>query len=293
MTSFRDPLPVRIASADSRRLRWTLPRAGRIGIVWVVAAAFVLCAVLMPPLVQPLAYHAFADARSLLGIPNLWNVATNLPFLLVGAAGLRFVSFTRMHPGFHEPRERTAYAVLFAGVALTCVGSAYYHLAPDNARLVWDRLPMTVGFMALVAATLSERVSVNAGVRLLAPLVALGVASVVWWSVSASMGAENLRPYVFIQFGSIALVLLIAALFPSRYTRAGDMVLVVALYAAAKIGEFLDQALYAAGSIFSGHSGKHLLAAAAVYQILRMLKARTGRDDVAVPGVPGPTPLTR
>ena len=121
----------------------------------------------------------------------------------------------------------------------------------------------------------AERVNMKAGLRLLAPLVALGVASVVWWRVSAAWGAENLHPYLAVQAGSSAMVLLIALLFPSRYTRGNDIYLVVALYAAAKVAEYLDQALFSIGSMLSGHSLKHLLAAGAVYQVLRMLKARS------------------
>ena len=263
---------------DTRELNWTLSRPVRIGIVAAAAVTLLSCAILLPPFAQRLAYHAFADTREILGIPNFWNVATNLPFLFVGIAGLNFV--LRAHApqqAFQDSRERWPYAVLFLGVALTSAGSAYYHLAPDNQRLVWDRLPMTIGFMAIVAATLAERVNIDAGVRLLGALVALGVASVIWWSVSAGRGAENLRPYIVVQFGSIAIVLLIAALFPSRYTHAADLLLVIVLYAAAKAAEHFDQALFALGSIFSGHSLKHVLAAAAVYQILRILKARSVR----------------
>lgn len=252
-----------------------LSRAGRIGVLATVVAGFALSAFLLPPLPQPIAYHEFADARRILGIPYFWDVVTNLPFLFVGAAGLAFLRDPRAQAAFQDSGERWPYAVLFVGVVLTCAGSAYYHLAPDNARLAWDRLPMTVGFMSIVAAMVAERVHVTAGVRLLAPLVALGVASVVWWRVSAAWGVENLHPYVAVQFGSIAMVLLIALMFPSRYTRGNEIYVVVALYAAAKVAEFLDQAIFSVGSMLSGHSLKHLIAAGAMYQVLRMLKARS------------------
>ena len=44
---------------------------------------------LLPPIAQDPTYHQFADQRTLLGIPNFWNVVSNLPFVLVGAMGLR------------------------------------------------------------------------------------------------------------------------------------------------------------------------------------------------------------
>jgi hypothetical protein len=120
---------------------------------------------------------------------------------------------------FASPREILPYWVFFAGVALTSAGSAWYHLAPDDARLVWDRLPMTIAFMSLVAAVVSERIDVRIGNLLLWPLVLLGLASVVYWRWSALAGFENLRPYLAVQFGSIAVVLAVSLLYRSRYTR--------------------------------------------------------------------------
>jgi hypothetical protein len=91
--------------------------------------------------------------------------------------------------------ERWPYAALFAGTALTAIGSAYYHLAPGNWPLVWDRLPMTVGFMGLLTAVLAERVGHRIARRLFVPLVVFGAASVAYWYRSEGRGAGDLRPY--------------------------------------------------------------------------------------------------
>lgn len=247
----------------------------RLGILLAVAAAFAAAALMLPPCAQPTEYHHFADTRPILGIRNFVNVATNLPFLLIGSAGLAFVlRAPRAHTAFAHRAEQWPYAVFFLAAVLTGIASAYYHLAPDNLRLFWDRLAMTVGFMSLLAAMITERVSLTAGVRLLIPLVVLGMASAGYWRVSATIGAENLIPYLAVQYGSIAIVLLIAALFRSRYARANDIYIVLALYAIAKLAESLDAWLFSIGWMLSGHSLKHLLAACAVYQVLRMLKAR-------------------
>jgi len=48
-----------------------------------------LGAVLVSPIPQDQAYHNFADQRNILGVPNFWNVATNIPFVLVGIMGIR------------------------------------------------------------------------------------------------------------------------------------------------------------------------------------------------------------
>src|SRR5262249_29426249 len=142
-----------------------LPRPG------VVTLGAIFCLPLLP---QDLSYHAFADDRTMLGVPNFLNVASNLPFLVVGVLGLRLLlrlDAVRPDGPVLERAERWPLLVLFVGVLLTAFGSAYYHLAPDNERLVWDRLPMTVAFMGFFASMIGERISVRAGSWLLWPLV--------------------------------------------------------------------------------------------------------------------------
>ena len=132
-----------------------------------------------PRLAQPQWYHDFADQRRLMHIPHALNVLSNLPFLLVGVLGVVFVASpgTRRPSGpFVQPGERLRYGVVFAAIALTGLGSAYYHADPGNARLVWDRLPLAVAFMAFFAVTLAERVDPRV-VALFLPLVLLGGAS--------------------------------------------------------------------------------------------------------------------
>jgi hypothetical protein len=255
-----------------------LSRNARVAIVWASAAAIALAAALAPPVVQPEAYHAFVDQRTLWGIPNFLNVVSNLGFLIVGVAGLDFVLRGRSPHGdraFQDPAERWAWGAVFAATALTCWGSWYYHLEPDSPRLAWDRLPMAIAFMGIVAAVVSERVSPKAGQWLLAPLCMLGAASVWYWRWSAANGFENLTPYGAVQFGSLLLILLMLVLFPSRYTRSRDFFGAVILYALAKLAEHFDGAIFTAtGEIVSGHTLKHLLAAAAIFWLLRMLWLR-------------------
>ena len=43
------------------------------------------------PIPQDPAYHLFVDTREIFGVSNFWNVASNLPFLLVGIAGIGIV----------------------------------------------------------------------------------------------------------------------------------------------------------------------------------------------------------
>jgi hypothetical protein len=253
--------------------------------IWLAALlllALLVALTFLPPLAQPQLFRGFVDDRTFLGVPNFLNVVSNLPFLLIGACGLVFLARQRDHGGaFAHPREKLPYAVFFLGVALTSAGSTYYHLAPDDARLVWDRLPMAFGFMSLLSALIVERISVSAGLRLVIPLLAIGAGSVAYWRWTMLHASENLLPYAVVQYGSIAAIVAIAILFRSRYTRGSDIYTVVALYAAAKAAEVLDSGIYALGGIVSGHTLKHLLAALAIYWLYRMLRLRrAGSGDI-------------
>ncbi len=232
-----------------------------------IAAVILLAAVFVRPIQQPLSYHAFHDGRSLLGLPNFLNVVSNLPFLVIGLMGLAWL---RTQPTALAIELRTPYTVVFAGLAATAFGSAYYHWAPDNHTLVWDRLPIAVSFMALFAAVLAERVTIRAATRLLWPLVAFGALSVVYWQQ-----VDDLRPYLIAQFLPVLLMPLVLWLYPARYSRGQDLLISIGFYAAAKALEFLDGPIYATlGHGLSGHTLKHLAAAGGAWWIYRMLVLR-------------------
>jgi hypothetical protein len=166
--------------------------------------------------------------------------------------------------------------VFFAGVLLTGFGSSYYHLAPDNDRLVWDRLPMTVAFMGLFASMIGERVGVRAGAWLLWPLVWLGVASVFNWHTGEQRDAGDLRLYGFVQFYPLVAIPLLMYLFPARYTRSGDVLVALGWYLLAKVLEVgvIDHGIYGAGQFVSGHTLKHLAAALGTFWLFRMVRYR-------------------
>jgi len=237
-----------------------------------VAVVIAIVAVLLPPIPQPLAYHDFADHRAWLSIPNFGDVVSNIPFAVVGLCGLIFLAKPRPDT-FSDPRERWLYLVMFGGLILTAFGSAYYHLAPGDERLVWDRIPIMIVFMALVAAVIAERVSVGVGLSLFPVLQAVGVESVLVWRAGELQGHGDLRFYAAVQVYSI-LVLLLLLLVPAKYTRGSDFAVVVGFYVLAKILEEADRQVFALGHIVSGHTLKHLAAAAACYWILRMLHKR-------------------
>ena len=267
--------PPDIAATKGERLLISR-RAGK-RLLLILTAVVAAAALLLPPIPQPQSYHMFADRRSFLGIPNFGDVVSNLPFAVVGVWGLVFLLRSgsgRNSEHFIDSRERWPYLIAFAGVLLTAFGSSYYHLQPGNARLVWDRLPMTIVFMSLVAATIAERVSLRAGLWLLPVLLLMGLGSVLQWHLSELRGAGDLRFYSAVQAYAV-LFLLIALLLPPRYTRGSDLAIVAGFYVLAKVLELLDKSIFElTGHIISGHTLKHLAAATAAWWILRMLTRR-------------------
>lgn len=222
-----------------------------------------------PPWPQDVSYHDFADQRLILGVPHFANVVSNLPFLFVGVCGIATV--LRSQTAFRWQSERWPYLCFFIGVTLTTFGSTYYHLAPDNARLFWDRLPMTVAFMGLFDAIITERLGRKIGQILLVPLIVLGIGSSLYWAWT-----NDLRPYFLVQFYPMLAMPMMLLLFPPTYTGTVWLFAALGCYLLAKYCEHpLDAPIYhLLGHTVSGHTLKHLLAAAAVYCVLHMLRVR-------------------
>jgi hypothetical protein len=234
------------------------------------AVAIVLGFALTSPVPQDPAYHLFADGRSLFGIANSLNVLSNLPFLLVGSWGLVYVLRNKPCAG----ELAAAYAVFFLGIFLTGFGSGYYHLAPANGTLVWDRLPMTIGFAGLFSVVIGEFVSTRRGRQLLLPLLAVGAGSVVYWASTEARGAGDLRPYAVVQFLPMLLTVVILAAYGKDKPATRYFWVVILFYVLAKVAEFYDVAIFSALGAISGHSLKHLLASLSPVAILFALAAR-------------------
>jgi len=240
----------------------------------IAAAGAVFC---VPRFTDPPWYYDFADRRRILGIPNFMDVVSNAPWALVGILGLLFLGRKRksgQDSTFTEDWERGAFAVLFAAVGLVAIGSAWFHLAPTPATLVWDRLPMAVIFMSVFALTIAERIDMRAGRALFLPLLALGVSSVLYWRHTEAIGKGDVRFYFLIQFFPMLAVPILLLLFPARYTRTADLAVCLAWYALAKVFELGDAGVFATTRIVSGHTLKHLAGALATVWLLRMVKFR-------------------
>jgi hypothetical protein len=238
----------------------------------VVVIAACIAMAMQPPIPQPQSYHGFSDTRTLLGIPNFWNVVSNLPFLLVGALGL--IEVLRGHYQGGLPSLRVAYGAFFVGIALVCVGSGYYHWSPSNATLAWDRLPMAISFMIFVGIAVSEHINERLGRLIIPPLVVLGIFSVWYWHYTEMLGRGDLRLYGLVQFLSLFVLAMIFLLIPSRLTGIGYLWGMFGGYAAAKVLEEFDASVFGWGEVMSGHALKHMAAAAGMYCFVLALRHR-------------------
>jgi hypothetical protein len=134
---------------------------------------------------------------------------------------------------------------------------------------------MTVGFMGLFSAMITERLDVRIGVRLLLPLLVIGAATVLWWYGTELRGSGDLRPYVAVQAYPLVAIPLLLVLGRARYTGSSWLLVALALYAAAKLAEARDAAIFTAtAGVVSGHTLKHLLAALGIGVLALMLARR-------------------
>lgn len=256
----------------------------RIAALVASVALLGLLATLAPRLPQDPAYHAFAadgvpgSPGSLGPIPNWQNVLSNIPFVLIGLQGL--LTWRRQRRLGIDPPERRAWLCLFVGIALTGFGSAYYHWAPSNGTLLWDRLPMTVAFMSLLAALLGERLGFLVYKRLFGPLVAAGLLSVLYWSYTELRGAGDLRPYAFVQYGSLVAVLLTTLLFRPRWSHGAMIFAALGLYLLAKSLEVLDRPIHDLLGV-GGHALKHFAAAGTCLLLVLMYERRQPSGEFA------------
>ena len=239
------------------------PLSHRLAKSWGIIAITLTVAllVLSEPLPQNTLYHAFSDQRSMFGMPHALNVLSNGAFCLVGLWGCALLA-TRTIDWTGTP---IMYLVFFLGVFLTGFGSAFYHWSPDNTTLVWDRLPMTIAFMAFTCVVVSERYSASLGYKLFPWLLTIGVLSVGYW-----VWQDDLRPYFAVQFGPM----LILPLIIWRFSGSGTcwLWLVFVFYVAAKLLELFDHQFFQlTEGLISGHTLKHLAAAAGALMIVAKL----------------------
>ena len=218
-------------------------------------------------------YHHFAEVRTLVGIPNGWNVVSNLAFWYAAWYGLMCLLILR---GKQSPIDGNGALILLTiGSALTGIGSAYYHAFPSSETLVWDRIPMTICFAAIFTEFIALSVSTKYAKLSLIPTLTLCVGTVLYWKWTGLTGADDLRPYVMVQFFPLLLIPLTALLFPRKGVCSSAWTRAIIWYATAKILEYADVTIFTGtdGTV-SGHTLKHIASGVAVFYALRAMLER-------------------
>ena len=221
----------------------------------LIAVLVLVVIIRVAPIEQDQTYHNFSDIRVFFMIPNFWNVISNLPFLIVGMLGLY-----RLKSG---DIVKNQFIVFFIGIALVSIGSTYYHLNPNDSTLVWDRLPMTIGFMALFSALVSEYINDRIGKTLLIPALSIGLLSIIYWVL-----VKDLSFYLAVQFFPMLTIPVMLIFFKSRHNLVAGYWLLLIAYVIAKIFEKYDYETHAFLGFISGHSIKHIVAAVGIYMLI-------------------------
>ena len=215
------------------------------------------------PIAQNEEYHKFVDSTKIFGVPNFWNVISNLPFLIVGLIALINLKAMKGVSVLH--------ITMFAGITLISFGSAYYHLEPNNDTLIWDRLPMTIVFMSLFSVVISEFISLRIGKLLFVPLILVGLCSIAYWIYSST---GDLRLYILVQFYPMIAIPVILLFFKPKYTSTSAYWMLFLLYIIAKLLEYFDGEIYETLVYMSGHSLKHIAAAIGLYILIDSYRKR-------------------
>lgn len=237
-----------------------------------------------PPIPQDPTYHHFADQRILFGIPNCLDVISNLPILIAGLFGIRFLltgNLVRRDGPFQSRQEYVFFFIFFIATCLISFGSSYYHLEPSNNTLVWDRIPITIVTMTFLTIIVGERLSDRLAKYLIVPLIVIGIFSVCYWHYTETIGRGDLRLYALVHFYPLLGISLMLALFPPRYTCVSDLIIAFGWFIVSKICEFWDKPIFEFTGFISGHTLKHLTSALALYWIYRYITRRRSYPSIS------------
>lgn len=205
-------------------------------------------------------YHDFVDERTFFGIHRFLDTFSNIGFLWIG---ILFVKEMLLQD---EKDSNLIWVTI--GTILVCFGSGYYHLMPEDSRLLWDRLPISIVFAGVLSYSLhvnnlvkdSWKKSFDIG------YLVFSMFSVLVWYIGSLQNQNWLAPYVFIQFGGMILLIYIA--FTGKNKDFNQKIFyVLAWYVLAKLCERFDDSIFqTTQQIVSGHTLKHIFSAIALYQ---------------------------
>jgi hypothetical protein len=231
----------------------------------IIALPLILLLTMVGPITQSQAYHHFADDNFFLGVPNFHNVISNLFFIIFPIIGF-------LHVKNGESRMTPSWFVYLIGVLFVGPGSAYYHYNPNDMTLIWDRLPMTIGFMGLASFVFTDIFKIKKEVPFLILLLAIGFYSIFHW-----VQFQDLRIYYWVQLTPLLAIIYAAFALPTPVLKPKHLLFAVVFYIFAKITEKYDHQCLDSIN-YSGHSVKHLLAGVSVYALILMKRNQTKKD---------------
>jgi hypothetical protein len=246
---------------------------------FVLIIVFIITAITLyfiDPIAQDLAYHNFSDCRTYFGIPHFMDVMSNIFFLIIGFMGWRLAS--------RAYRKTTMvyflmFFTLFTGVFFTGLGSAFYHYAPNNFSLIFDRLPMTLVFTAFFSSIIYDYVGRLVGAISFYSLFLIGIHSIFYWYYTELNGAGDLRLYAFIQFFPVVAVPLILVFYKNSKLYTKQLLMVFFAYALSKLCEYYDTEIFNILKVISGHTIKHIFSALAIYFIYQIYRNKQKHLD--------------
>ncbi|CAN7068530.1 unnamed protein product, partial [Brassica rapa subsp. trilocularis] len=218
-------------------------------------------------------HHVFADKRNFMaGVPNTLNVMTNFPFLIIGVLGF-VLCLGGSFFNISLKGEIWGWTLFYASVSSLAFGSAYYHLKPDDNRIVWDTLPILIAYSSLFSSFLVERAGERVGLSCLVLLLFISVFSVAYARVF-----NDLRLCLTFQLIPCLVIPVMTVLLPPKYTHSRFWLLATAAHAVSKIEGLADSKIYNFnGYTISGHSLGHLCSALAMVLLTVMLLYRSIR----------------
>jgi Ceramidase len=244
-------------------------------LLWITALTTVAVFVFMKPISQDPTYHHFANDHLVFGITNFWNVISNVGFIVTGLLGINFIRKYKL--------SNPIIWMLFGGVLLTGIGSAYYHFAPNNTTLVWDRLPMTIVFTSFFALIYSWCFNAKMGFKIWLVSFVAGIYSVFYWQYTEHELRGDLRLYAIVQFLPIVLIAIIVATNFKKHTfLLKPICMIVLWYVIAKLLEHYDNCLFKTTNFLGGHPIKHVAAAVATFYIYKMVKFQFCKNENAI-----------
>nr|AFO66499.1 putative membrane protein [Brassica napus] len=169
--------------------------------------------------------------------------------------------------------EIWGWTLFYASVSSLAFGSAYYHLKPDDNRIVWDTLPILIAYSSLFSSFLVERAGERVGLSCLVLLLFISVFSVAYARVF-----NDLRLCLTFQLIPCLVIPVMTVLLPPKYTHSRFWLLATAAHAVSKIEGLADSKIYNFnGYTISGHSLGHLCSALAMVLLTVMLLYRSIR----------------